>query len=158
MKAVSGVLAALWMGAMVWCAFAQEAQPVTAALTIVPADGVKPGQDVELRITLNIPPPWHVYGSTPGPEGQQPLEIDLKLPADVEPLGQWAWPPHERVFAGHEVHVYNAGAHVFRRRIRIGDAVTLPLRLTGSLTFQACTPEFCAPVETIELSAVISAG
>ncbi len=145
------MVAALALATLTWNALAQDEGAITAKLAAAPVT-VQAGQEVELQITLSVPAPWHVFGDTPGSAGQQKLKIDMKLPEGMESVSDWKWPEHESVFEGYEVHIYNAGDHVFRRKVKVKPGVKGPIALKGTLTYQACTPEFCGPVEVIDLS------
>lgn len=112
---VLSAIAAVILVPLTWQAQGEGA--ITARLAA--PSPAEPGQEVELKLTLSVPPPWHVFGDTPGSAGQQKLNIAVKLPEGIEAVGDWKWPEHESMFEGYEVHVYNAGDHVFRRRVKV---------------------------------------
>lgn len=145
-----------WISSIGLAVLAYPAQPqgcseaVRASLQAMSAT-VQADDVVELQLTLSVSSPWHVYADTPGSTGQISLDLEMTTPDGVEVMGDWVWPAYESVFEGYEVHLYEAGEHLFRRKLKIVDS-TGPVHLSVKLTYQACTPEFCAPAETIELS------
>lgn len=134
----------------------RKKEAVTVRLAAVPAE-VQVGQEIELQLTLSVEAPWQVFGDTLGFGGQQKLKIDMKLPPGIEALGGWQWPDYETVFEDFEVHVYEAGEHVFRRKLKIG-AGDGPLTLAAQITYQACNPEYCGPVRVEQLSTELQIG
>lgn len=134
----------------------EEGIPLTASITTAP-EAIQPGEEVEVQLKLTVNPPWHVYADTPGSAGQQQMELEMKLPEGVTAVGDWVWPKYETVFEGFDVHLYEAGEHVFKRKLKIAaGSGELPVKVT--LTYQACTPEFCAPVDIVELVAKLKVG
>jgi DsbC/DsbD-like thiol-disulfide interchange protein len=120
-------------------------------LTIAPATN---DRTAELILSVSIPEPWHLYGRTGGSQDQVALDLRLKLPTGVEPVSDWAWPKPETIHEGRPIEIYT-GEKIFRRKVRFVSAAA-GTKLVVSVSFQACTPQYCAPPETVELTAALS--
>lgn len=66
-------------------------------------------------------------------------------------MGDWKRPAYESVFEGYEVHIYDVCNHVFKRKLKVTKLVA-PITLKADITYQACTPGFCGPVQTTQAS------
>ena len=77
----------------------------------------------------------------------------LKLPLGVEAVSDWVWPKPEIAYEGREIEIYT-GTRTFTRKLKITSA-TGEVKLRVTVSYQACTAEFCGPPETEEASAVL---
>jgi DsbC/DsbD-like thiol-disulfide interchange protein len=146
------LLGALWVLPPAALKAQQSDVPLQAVLSVEPATAA-PGDVVELRLRLTVNDPWYVYADQPGMAGEAPLNLSLRLPEGVEAVGEWARPQ--------AATVYTAGEHVFSRRFRVAALKSQdggPLRKVQiglTVTYQACTSEFCQPVDNLELTAAL---
>lgn len=123
------------------------ANPVTAAMVVVPASDAHGISRADVWIKLRIAGGHYVYASDEKNPPFHPLQIELKLPSGIEAAGDWVFPAAETL-SGHTVYFDAMVAH---RALR--GTVTAGTMIEAVVTFQACNDDVCFPARTITIFA-----
>ena len=126
--------------------------PVTASMACRPAR-VKGETTVELLVTVRIARAHYLHAEADHGGTFTPLGMEATLPAGIEFVGDWIFPPPEAGRAG--VPVYRNSV-LLRRSLRVAFPTLKTLSVTGILRYQACNDELCWPPGKMELSAPLS--
>jgi uncharacterized protein YyaL (SSP411 family) len=128
--------------------------PVVTA-TIAATDGTTPGRAIDLTISVDIAPPYHIYGPRVASSGLSPTRLNL---ADgAAELTEVRFPKPQTVTDP----VSNRPIDVYRDRIDIGVTAALPDDASGNqslkfrLTAQPCDDRACLAPITIDLPVVV---
>jgi DsbC/DsbD-like thiol-disulfide interchange protein len=131
--------------------------PVTAVASAVPFT-VRPGEIVELAVTIRIAPGWHIYSTDESGGPAERTTLELKVPAGIEQDSGWVVPEPELDASGTGpvARVYT-GDVTFRCQLRLADDVSRGRREMGCrLGFQACDRYSCKPFKTQSLVASLN--
>jgi len=113
---------------------------------------IVPGENVELRIVVEIEPGWHIQSAKPSRADLVPTSVELGLTEGLTP-GEMRFPDGSLApLGGERLSVY-AGKVTIRVAIQ-ADAGLTPGRVPGvaRLRFQACDDKRCLAPEQVELS------
>jgi DsbC/DsbD-like thiol-disulfide interchange protein len=135
--------------AMTMTASAQTVRP-KATLSPHVADRVSPGENIELRLDVALPPELHVQSDKPRDPSLIPTALALTLPAGVSLL--------ETVYPRAEAFTLSGGSHtldVFGAHFTVAVKLAIAesagdgdLSVAGRLRYQACNATSCFPPST----------
>ncbi|WP_406699746.1 protein-disulfide reductase DsbD domain-containing protein [Singulisphaera sp. Ch08] len=123
-------------------------EPVKAVLALRPAN-ISPGTKAELLVTVRIAKAHYLHPEADHGGTFTPLKMNAMLPAGVEFVGDWNFPPPEEGRAG--VPIYRNSVQI-RRAVKVTSLSPETLNVTGVLHYQACNDELCWPPGKLELS------
>jgi hypothetical protein len=110
----------------------------------------KIGDQVDVSVTFKIAPLWEIRTRNAIPEIAA-TRIELKLPAGIEPKGDWQSPPSTRSISpdGHSAYTDEA---TFKRTLVVTEAARPGEQLLQCIvTYQACNERQCLPPTSAEL-------
>ncbi len=118
---------------------------------------VKPGDTINIRITLNVLPGWFIYAPTAGNKLQGAQVMGLRfnsIPNVLRMLGEVKM-PEPRLNKSYDVFM-DAG-NVFYQRFIVNETATGTYNLTADLKYQACSSSICYPpiAEKIDIPIVV---
>ncbi len=124
-----------------------DGSPVNALLTIEPSR-VKPGEQVAIKVRLEIEPLWEIR-ELGDPTHPAATSLELKLPTGITALGDWKTPRSIRSISpdGHPVYVDEADFNRELLELSTGEMV-----ITCRVQFQACNDRQCLPPTAVELA------
>jgi hypothetical protein len=125
-------------------------RPLKARAELVPAK-VRPGEALEIVLTVELAPTWHIYAvsGSKGPGAATTLE--LTLPEAVVAEGDWTVPEPGKGADGQLVY---EGTLQFRHRLRVSSrAPAGSIEAAIKLGYQACDPFHCRLPEAESLPA-----
>ncbi len=123
----------------------QPRAPHIAATLIAETSRPRPGQSIDIAITMRPQVPWHGYWKNGGDAGFG-MQVEWVLPRGVT-IGELAYPvPDTLVIAGLMNHVYDH-PYALVAPLRIDPALPAGtvLRIIGNANWLACTDEVCVP-------------
>jgi hypothetical protein len=125
-------------------------RPAVVEAELTPAK-IRAGETVELVVRVQTAPTWHIYAAEGSNGPGVPTTLTLRLPEGIEAEGQWSYPKPMRGSDGQMIY---EGTLEFRRKLRVGAAVTLGrVEVACELGYQACDPHSCRPPTKFELVA-----
>jgi hypothetical protein len=127
-------------------------EPVKAALASRPAS-ISPGATAELLVAVRIAGAHYLHAEADHGGTFTPLKMEARLPAGVEFVGDWTFPPPVAGRAG--VPVYRNSV-LLRRSLKVTSPLPQTLNVTGVLRYQACNDDLCWPPGKLELSAPLT--
>ena len=122
---------------------AKEPRTVAMRVTSVPA-AAKPGDTVEVRVTLKIADGWHTYADVPKHSSYPLTIVKLDLPKHVQAVGDWWRPEGQPSDDDADLSIYK-GVVTFVRKVRV-NAVPVTIRVHAA--FQACDESVCLPPDS----------
>ncbi|HEY1785660.1 MAG TPA: hypothetical protein VGG30_08935 [Pirellulales bacterium] len=124
-------------------------QPVAAAMKIRP-ESAAAGSTVEILVYARIAPMHYLHAAGDAGEPFTSVAMEIALPKEVEPIGDWQLPTPE--IGKGNAPVYR-DAILLRRWLKIlSGTPPQTLQIAGELRYQACTEELCWPPRKIALS------
>ncbi len=131
--------------------------PVTVSLK--KAEGLAPGELVQLELEAAMERGWHIYGLNQDPEWGVATSIVVLESKDLLFDGEVSEPePHERE-VGEEYYLEHEGKTIFRIPLRAPEgAEPGPRTVTVSVTYQACDAKECLLPNTVVLSTEVTVG
>ena len=117
-------------------------------------DTVRAGESFEILVRVRIAGGHHIYSTNALNGPFTPTTLDLILPAELEPAGQWVTPKPTTTKTGDRIYT---DSNLFRRslRVRLNSPPGL-LSIKGELRCQACTEELCWPPGKIGVSTTVA--
>ena len=123
-----------------------DADPVAAAMN-VDATKIRAGETFAVTVVLNVAAAFEIQ-RLHAPPPAIATELELKLPAGFQAMGEWSTPQAVRSQTpdGHSVYM---GEATFTRRIRVEkDVESGQYQLECAIRYQACSDRYCLrPVE-----------
>ncbi len=126
---------------------AEASDPRIDARADLAPERAAPGRAVVLRVTLDVPPGWHLWSMDPG-KGPMALRLSVDAPAHVTVDGRWHGPrpliAYDPGFK-RDLARYEAGANIFELPLRIAESappgreLTVPVSMSG----QICSAAQC---------------
>jgi len=117
------------------------------------------GEVVTVRLSATPQSNWYIYSHTQKTGGPQATKFLLDLPPGVRLLGAIEAPsPSKKFDKGFEIEVeYYHEPVVFQQKIAVGDnAATGPLRIKGTVRFQACNDVSCLPPKDVPFNLALN--
>lgn len=148
--------------ALVFAAVMAWAQPLgfgnVLRVEVAPVEAVHPGTAVQVNLTLDIQPGWHVNAHTPSLQFLIPTTLALTLPPGFRVVEEH-WPtPGTRTlgFSRTPLELYEGLVEV-TLWIEVGGEVPPGNYVVhGQVQYQACNDEACAPPATVDVEIPIS--
>ena len=119
-----------------------------------------PGDTLRLAGRVTIEDHWHVNSNTPSYDYLIPTELTLTLP-DGFAAPELAYPPHvlqKFEFTTEPIAVYDGVVYIVAEAPMPEDLPLGPLKISGSLRFQACDDKQCLPPTQAEASLELAQG
>lgn len=107
-----------------------EGNKYAKARLIAEASAAQPGQTLNLAVTFDIAPGWHLYWKGQNDSGM-PIEVDLTLPEGFK-AGEMRWPAPERYVLPGDLVDY-----VYHNRVTLIVPVSVPADAKGTLEASA---------------------
>jgi len=130
-----------------------HAEPVTAAM-MTDCQTTRAGETLELSVRVRIAGGYHIYSNRPPHGPFSPTTLVLRLPEELEAVGDWLASSPTTTKTGEEVYIESV---LFRRRLKVrSNAGHKVLSIKADLLYQACNDELCWPPGKIRLSASVA--
>lgn len=126
------------------------AHPVAAAMTLAPLGEGR----CQVTVRVMVLGGWHTYDRVPPGSAFAPLQLELELPDGVGREGAWVRPPSRPDALDARVSVFE-GDLTFRCELK-GEGLKPGAEIRCRLTYAACDPEMCMPLEVEVLRATLA--
>jgi len=133
---------------------------ISACLSV---DKLTPGSGFRAAVVLDLAQHWHVNANPVSLEGFIPTTLDFQPPASIV-IDHITYPPGERTKVGwndEPVALYTGRAVIFAEGHVIATARPGPVRIEGSVRYQACDDHVCHAPKSVPITietAIANAG
>lgn len=144
------------LAALVFLPWTSFAQPPTSGeeakvSTFLSVAKLTPGASFRLAVVIDLSAPWHVNANAISAEDLIPTTVALQPPTPIA-IGRITYPPGERTkvgWADEPVTLYTGRAIIFVDGQVKTDAKPGPVRIEGSVRYQACNDRICIAPKTV---------
>lgn len=131
----------------------QESSRVTLEAAFEPATA-SPGDEVVLRVVVQIESGWHIYGSL---DKTSPSKLEVADAGGLEVSGKAVVPPGKPHESFGVRNYWLEGRQVLRQRFRVPPSRSPgSVQVRGTLAFMPCTPDYCEPPTRQEFAATLT--
>jgi thioredoxin:protein disulfide reductase len=122
-------------------------------VALLSVDKLAPGVSFRIAVVVDLKEPWHINANNVSTEGLIPTTLTFQPPSSIV-IDRITYPPGERTkvgWADKPVALYTGRALIFVDSHAKADAKPGPLKLEGSLRYQACNDRVCIAPKTVPI-------
>ncbi len=119
---------------------------------------IKPGATVEVAITFDVLPTWHINANRPNEDFLVPSVLALRAAPGVQSAAP-RYPAAHQVtlsFSETPLAVYEGTTTIMLPLTAAADAAPGPRTIVGTLRFQGCNDQVCLPPATVPVRLVVT--
>jgi thiol:disulfide interchange protein DsbD len=121
--------------------------------TVLSVDKLTPGSPFRIAVVIDLAEPWHVNANSINTEGLIPTTLTVEAPVSIV-IDRTTYPAGERTkvgWADEPVALYTGRAIIFVDAHVKADAKPGPLKLEGSVRYQACNDRVCVAPKAVPI-------